>query len=81
MNAYFELADVVADKLGNKYYVVHGIEDTGQLFFRCRNLIQNSDRAWLEDSVKVSFIKHRWEVSPVLDLKEFMWIKLKCVQA
>jgi len=41
-------------------------------------MTQHSDRIWKEDSSGVCFVKNRYNIDyKTVDLKEFMWIKLK----
>lgn len=79
MNVYFELNDKFAEKHGNKYIVAHNVADIESIYRWYRQVMLHSERAWLESDIHVEFIKHRWEVDPVVDMKEFMWIKLKCI--
>lgn len=73
-DVYFEIADCSIPKFGRKYFVSHEADTTpvGRIPY-----LQHSDRAWMEHEGNVWFIKHRYITSPTVDLKEFMWIKLK----
>lgn len=79
MDAYFELNDRFAEKHGSKYLVVHNVADLDSIYRLYRQVMLHSERVWLESDLHVEFIKHRWEVDPRVDMKEFMWIKLKCI--
>ncbi len=81
MNVFFELADCMVDPKCGKYFAAYGVRKSEAIAgIRYRALMQNSDRAWLEDdNGSVRFVKHRYAMAdktPV-DMKEFFWIKLK----
>lgn len=82
MNVYFELADSVVGP-GGKYFAAY--DHTGRfdnIGIRHLNLLRNSERAWGEyDDGAVYLIKDRSgrpHDIPV-DMKEFMFIKLRSV--
>jgi len=89
MNVYYEIADACIDRYnGDKYLVQTDVveyyitnpktfEPVKYLNFKTKPM-QFANRAWLESDDGVRFVKHRYvdETSPV-DMKEFMWIKLK----
>ena len=73
MNLYFELSKGFADVSynGRQHWVIFDEE-------KYPNLIMNmSERVWEETETKVRFVKHRWLADPIVDMKEFVWIKLK----
>ncbi len=82
VNYYFEINDNIADRIGGKYYTTSSFV-SGDLFWHTlsHTLMQYSDRAWCEQDGRVWFVKHRTELSPIVDMKEFMWVKLKAESA
>jgi hypothetical protein len=82
MNVYYELNESIVSPDG-RYFVVHGLGmDEVRQKTRYLGLMMNSDRAWEESENGVRFVKHRFlDVKTAeVDLKEFMWIKLKSVK-
>lgn len=78
MNVFFELADAVVDQEGGKYFAIYDITDTVPVGYL--RLLRHSDRVWLEDRFGIRYKKYRYAYpSPAVDLKEFMWIKLKSI--
>ena len=86
MNVYYEFHD---DHIGrevsnfgytipSKYCVRHNIYDVAGPFVPGR-LVHAARRMWQEDKQGVVYLKHRDEVDPEVDPKEFMFIKLKAV--
>jgi hypothetical protein len=75
---YYELSDAVMKSnpsaFGHKYYVSTRVPYYVHTSF--------SERIWLEDENGVKLVKDRLtgQVGTQADLKEFMWIKLKCHQ-
>ena len=89
MNIYYEIADACIDKYdGNKYLVQPAVieyqvinPETFQPVkywnFKTKPM-QFATRAWLESDAGVRFVKNRFEdMTYPVDMKEFMWIKLK----
>jgi hypothetical protein len=73
---YFEINDRVTARTGGKYFTTS--KDTTEKFpGQSKRLLQYSDRAWCEQEGAVWFIKHRMDPTTEVDMKEFMWIKLK----
>lgn len=74
-NYYFEFSDNV---LSMKLFPSKHMTGTGR-FHGWREYAMNAERIWSEHSGSVFFIKNRtWAMAkPPVDLKEFMWIKLK----
>lgn len=90
MNLYFEFGEAGMVKLGvdkyvGKYNVQHeSIIDPVTLTVNKRyhikqQLLYMAERVWEEKDGKVTYHKNRFSGydSPV-DMKEFLWIKLKC---
>lgn len=73
---YYELHDSVINEWDSKYQVVYSRTGDAMMAGGVR-LTQNSTRIWKEDSNKVRFVKNRFGPDTKVDLKEFMWIKLK----
>lgn len=74
MSVYFEISDNYVDRFGGKYWTAPIASPTNQL-------LEVSDRVWVEDSmtVRIVFSRHKSLKPPIkLDMKEFMWIKLQC---
>ena len=78
MNLYFALGLVFVDKHTN--VVAHHEDEFGPWSSATHKLMEQSDRVWRETDRGISFIKNRY-TSPdtLVDMKEFMWIKLKSV--
>ena len=73
---YFEVNDRSVKRYGGKYFVVS--KNRFEVIPAATNrLLQLSDRAWCEQEGCVWYIKHRKDPTTEVDLKEFMWIKLK----
>ncbi len=81
MNYYYEIAD-------DKYMVQHDLKletvidpVTFQPVKRYRGnfqILYDATRVWAESEDGVKFVKHRFaDKTAEVDLKEFMWIKLK----
>ena len=75
---YYELNDGSVSKWGSKYYVVYSRMGDAMMAGGA-GLTLHSDRVWCEQDGVVWFIKNRSGDPDKLtvDLKEFMWIKLK----
>lgn len=75
-NIYYEVADCLLERklYKSKYYVVHtDFKDYPKL-----SIQMDSDRIWYDGSEGVRFVKNRYNIDyDAVDLKEFMWIKLK----
>ena len=77
-NFYYELHKGVVDEMGSKYFVVHSSPATDAMAAGGYWITQHSDRIWREDSSRIRFVKNRFHaLGDPIDLKEFMWIKLK----
>ena len=90
MNIYFEFNETqIGAKYSNfggripaKYCVRHCVTDLpgGPLY--PHRLMFSAERIWQEDDNGVKFIKHRsaYLKDAVVDMKEFMWIKLSAAK-
>ena len=88
MNVYYEFLDSCIDKefsnfgfmIPSKYGVrLNILEGDPVAPFVPGRLALSANRIWIEDEAGVHFIKHREDVDPEVDLKEFMFVKLKAV--
>ena len=89
MNVYYEIADgLIDDFKGHKYLVQNDVEETGVInptsfeyettYMYYRNAMWNSNRVWAETENGVKYHKNRIVgVNKEVDMKEFMWIKLR----
>ena len=77
-NYYYEISILLESDWGGRHFVKHSRSGDAMMAGGFAATIA-SDRIWKEDNGSVSYIKHRYEdpVTAVVDLKEFMWIKLK----
>ena len=77
---YYELSDIVLHNWDSKYYVARVRGGHDAMMAGGYAVTINSNRIWRHDSDgSVRFVKHR-EQNPqtaLVDMKEFMWIKLK----
>ena len=73
-NFYYELADYIA----KEYFDDYRYYTSPHKWVR-RSLMYQSTRVWLENNGEVTYLKNRYESpeSAKVDMKEFMWIKLK----
>lgn len=73
---YFELEDAAIPFYGRKYFTT-GSSDQGH----STGLLLNSKRVWMEQGKSVWYVKYEdtnpYREPTTVDLKEFMWIKLK----
>lgn len=79
-NYYYELSDIVLHNWDSKYYVVHVRGGYDAMMAGGVAVTMNSNRIWRQDNDgSVRFVKHREESSQTasVDMKEFMWVKLK----
>ena len=73
---YYELHDGAVSKWGAKYHVIYS--QTGDAVQAGGYAItQHSNRIWCEQKGIVWFVKNRMDPTTEVDLKEFMWVKLK----
>ena len=81
-NYYYEFSDEVAANLGWPKYIAHTNPFHGHswatIYMNGRSLGHMAERVWREDEDGVHFVKNRFGGHAAdVDLKEFMWIKLK----
>ncbi len=76
MNIYFEISKNSVHRFLGQYFVEHNVPSTGVTRFNLQ-LMQHADRAWVEDSQNIWYIKNRKGLTKP-DLEEFLCIKLKC---
>jgi len=75
---YYELHDSAVDEIGSKYYVMSSSRYSDVMMVGGYKITQASNRIWREDSTGVRFVKNRYTIDyDTVDLKEFMWVKLK----
>lgn len=85
MNVFFELSEyVVGSKLlglSGRYFAIYGVEPGNEVRGEHRRIMMYSERVWAEDdNGYVRFMKHRYEYpTPTIDMKEFMWVKLRSI--
>jgi len=74
---YFDLHNSAVNKWGHKYFAAHGSDSA--LRAGGIDLTSLAERIWCEQDGRVWFVKHRTSTSQQaeVDMKEFMWIKLK----
>jgi hypothetical protein len=81
MNVYFEIADSLIDDFKGKYLVQNDVEESVYNEITClypRNAMWNSNRVWAETEYGVKYLKNRIVGDDKeVDMKEFMWIKLR----
>lgn len=85
MNIYYEinkgLADREFDGVTNfvQYDVV--VRNNGEEVRYNRRAMECADRVWEESEKGVKYVKYRFNYPiPKIDMKEFMWVKLKSRQ-
>ena len=75
---YYEINDSMIGSYDSKYHVVHSSQYTDAMMAGGYRITRESDRIWREDSTGIRFVKNRYTIDyDTVDLKEFMWIKLK----
>lgn len=75
---YFEFSDSVAEAMDiNKYVTLSQILNWQNAYRNGYNLGNMANRVWREDVDGVRFVKNRFVHAADVDMKEFMWIKLK----
>lgn len=77
-NYYYEISIFGEKEWGGRYFVKHSRTGDAMMAGGFAATLA-SDRIWKEENGGVHYIKHRYEdpSTAVVDLKEFMWIKLK----
>jgi hypothetical protein len=84
MNVFFELGDYAVKDFGGKYFALYNtskIKDSKIKVVTAheRYLMMYSERVWAEEEDDVRYLKNRMtgrKDSPI-DMKEFVWVKLK----
>jgi predicted amidohydrolase len=81
MNVFFELSDLGLEAYGHRYISLYNIRKSTAIIGKYRQLFFYSTRVWSEEDTGISFLKHRYSISTQIsvDMKEFMWIKLKSI--
>jgi hypothetical protein len=77
-NFYYEISILCEKEWGGRHFVKHSRSGDAMMAGGFAATMA-SDRIWKEENGDVRYIKHRYEdpANTVVDLKEFMWIKLK----
>lgn len=74
---YYELHDSAVSENCSKYHVAYS-RSGDAMMAGGYHMTSLSERVWVEDSTGVRFVKNRFQaLGDPIDLKEFMWIKLK----
>jgi hypothetical protein len=79
MNVFFELGDYAVKDFGGKYFALYNTHNGKVVTSLERYLMMYSERVWAEEDHSVSYLKNRTtgiKDSPI-DMKEFVWVKLK----
>jgi hypothetical protein len=76
-NFYFEIKDSLANLWSGGKYFTTDKNTTENFAPTSQNLMDLSDRVWCEQQGTVWFVKHRADLTTEVDMKEFMWVKLK----
>jgi hypothetical protein len=78
---YCELHEDLAITLKLPRYVTYITEDFGNFRGNLR-VVYGSERVWVQDGSSVVFTKNRNSdpITTKVDMKEFMWVKLKSKQ-
>jgi hypothetical protein len=78
MNVFFEIADWAVSEYGHKYLALYNVESVA-ISGTGAHSMQMSERVWAEEKNGVKYLKNRLtgiKDSPI-DMKEFVWVKLK----
>ena len=79
-NYYYEISDAVLSDWDGKYHMAHARGGYDAMMAGGFAVTLQSNRIWRQDNDgSVKFVKHRLEdpKTAQVDLKEFMWVKLK----
>ena len=79
MNVFFELGDYAVKDFDGKYFALYNTHDVKVMMAPERYLMLYSERVWAEEEDDVRYLKNRTtgvKDSPI-DMKEFVWVKLK----
>ena len=77
---YFEIAEqCVPLKLPARYIFMANVGGKPLYSRELRNCMLFSNRVWEDNNGTIRYVKHRYtgDLTTPVDLKEFMWIKLK----
>ena len=80
MNVFFELGDYAVKDFGNKYFALYNTPKIKVVTPALeRYLMMYSERVWAEEEDGVRYLKNRTTGIKDLpiDMKEFVWVKLK----
>jgi len=78
MNVFFEISDTFVEKYGHKYLALYDVQYVA-ISGHGAQTMQMSERVWAEEKSGVKYLKNRMtgsKDSPI-DMKEFVWVKLK----
>lgn len=74
-NIYYEIAEALQYKFPHTYYVLH---DIGPGTLGNMRYAMRSERIWIENERGITYAKNRYSgPEAIVDLEEFMWVKLK----
>jgi len=79
VNVFFELGDYAVKDFGGKYFALYNTHNGKVVTSLERYLMMYSERVWAEEKSGVKYLKNRLtgsKDSPI-DMKEFVWVKLK----
>jgi hypothetical protein len=79
VNVFFELGDYAVKDFGGKYFALYNTPKIKVVTAPERYLMMYSERVWAEEDHGVRYLKNRTtgiKDSPI-DMKEFVWVKLK----
>jgi phage I-like protein len=81
---YCELGEHYTSAVTLPKYVTYSskVDEHGQLIIKngfVASVVYGSDRIWIQDDRGIRYSKHRWDnpAAAQVDLKEFVWVKLK----
>jgi hypothetical protein len=78
MNVFFEIADWAVEEYGHKYLALYNVQYVA-ISGHGAQTMQMSERVWAEEKSGVKYLKNRLtgsKNSPI-DMKEFVWVKLR----
>jgi hypothetical protein len=79
MNVFFELGDYAVKEFDNKYLALYSVKKYVAVNGFQSWAMLHSERVWAEEEDDVRYLKNRMtgsKDSPI-DMKEFVWVKLK----
>jgi hypothetical protein len=79
MNVFFELGDYAVKDFGGKYFALYNTHNGKVVTSLERYFMMYSERVWAEEEDGVRYLKNRTTGIKDLpiDMKEFVWVKLK----